>query len=393
MPSPTDPPARAPRPPPEALRRNICVTAEIFALALLAASGLHIMENLLPRIPLFPWMRVGFSYVVILPFLLRFGAGPACALFVARNAVAVLYGGQPLTTFLIGTGSGVAAFLLIGPFVSAANRKGWLGILGASVLMAAAFNLCQLIAVNAALIRHAGFYFQTGPILAWSLFSGAAVALLIRGSHGELAALLSPLTASVSASRSTLPPAPPAPFLCGMALLILLVAAPITALQAAALLVLLLAVPGRFRILLQAWPFFFYLAWLHLFHTSGAFIAGDWITREGLDGFVLHAARLAALILLGRWLTRRFPWQWARDPRSVWLQGFLLALPLMADLFPTSLAFGREAVRRLRARKGGVFAPAFAAWREKMEAAARNAVAAAGSTVGISPAEGKPGTV
>ena len=151
------------------------ITPETFALALVAASSLQIMENLLPRIPLFPWMRVGVSYVVILPFLLRFGPRAAFGLFLARNFIAILYGGQPLTTFLIGSGSGAVAVLGFGGPVAWAHRRGWMGILGAGVLMATAFNLAQLAAVNLTLIRHSGFYFQTGPILAWSLFSGATI--------------------------------------------------------------------------------------------------------------------------------------------------------------------------------------------------------------------------
>ncbi len=344
------------------------------------------MENLLPRIPLFPWMRVGFSYVVILPFLLRFGARPACALFVARNAVALLYGGQPLTTFLIGTGSGIGAFLALGPAVEWSYRRGLLGTLGASVLMASAFNVLQLAAVNATLIRHAGFYFQTGPILAWSLVSGAVVAMLIRGSERELDALFAPLPPGAALPQTNLAASRVEPFLAGLAFLILLACVPDPVLQIPALTLLIMAVPGRGRILLQAWPFFFYLAWLHLLHTPGAYVAGGWLTREGIDHFLAYATRLAALILAGRWLTLRFPWQWARNPRSIWLRGFLLALPMMADIFPSSLAFGREALRRISAGTGGAFAPALTAWRERMLEAASPTARPAG--VGVSSEAG-----
>ena len=177
------------------------------------------MENLLPRLPLFPWMRVGFSYVVILPFLMQYGPRAAFALFLARNLISILYGGQPLTTFLIGSGAGAMTFLAAGPPVAWAYRRGLLGILGASIVLATAFNLSQLAAVNVTLIRHSGFFFQVGPILAWSLVSGAAVAMLIRFSDGELMRLFAPApaaTASAATSdaparkrRGRLPPPPP----------------------------------------------------------------------------------------------------------------------------------------------------------------------------------------
>ncbi|MDB5051758.1 MAG: hypothetical protein JWO30_4829 [Fibrobacteres bacterium] len=350
------------------------VTPEAFALALLIASSLQIMENLLPRIPLFPWMRIGFSYVIILPFMLQYGPRAAFALFLARNFISILYGGQPLTTFLIGTGSGAVAFLGLGQPVTWAYRRGWMGVLGASVLLATGFNVAQLAAVNFTLIRHSGFYFQTGPILAWSLVSGAAVALLIRFSETELAELFSP------AGTGAMPPAAapahsrPGPFLAGLAVLAGLFLVSDFRMQLPVLAILLILMKDRGRILLHAWPFFFYLAWLHLFHTSGAYLLGEWVTREGAYRFALYAARLANLILLGRWLSGRFPWQWAGRSRSPYLRGFLLSLPLFADLFKPSLEFGREMIRRLLAgQRKGVLAPAFDSWREKMQGAAKAA--------------------
>lgn len=354
------------------------VTPEAFALALLVASSLQIMENLLPRLPLFPWMRVGFSYVVILPFLMQYGPRAAFALFLARNLISILYGGQPLTTFLIGSGAGAMTFLAAGPPVAWAYRRGLLGILGASIALASAFNLSQLAAVNVTLIRHSGFFFQVGPILAWSLVSGAAVALLIRFSDGELMRLFAPATASSPASDTPSPDLPPppavpaAPFLAGLILLALLFAVTDIRFQAPLLAVLLAAIPGRFRLLWNTWPFFFYLAWLHLFHTSGEYLFGEWVTREGAEKFALYSVRLANLILLGRWLARRVPWQWMGSSRSPYLRGFLLALPLLPELFAPSLRLGKDILRGLAAgKRAGALAPAFETWKTKMAEAVK----------------------
>lgn len=365
MPSPGE---RAPRP-----------SAEGFALALLIATSLQIMENLLPRLPLFPWMRIGISYAVILPFMIRYGARAAFALMLARNGITLLYG-QPLTTFLIGSGAGAAAFLALGAPVAAFCRRGWLGLVGACVAMSAGFNLAQLIIVNLALIRHAGFYFQLGPLLAWSLISGCLVALLIRFSSEEIDLVMADGPTGTGARPAPIPRGPTdwKPFLAGLALLIALFVLPRFEAQLPALACLLL-VGERFRHLLRAWPFFFYLAWLHLFQGEGVYWLGEWVTREGALAFALHSLRLANFILLGRWLTSRMPWGWAGKSDSPYLRGFLLSLPLLSDLFAPSLEMGRQVIRDWRnGKRKGILAPAFKAWRLRMEAAGRNAAATAG---------------
>ena len=350
------------------------VTPETFALALLVASSLHIIENLLPRIPIFPWMRIGLSYAVILPFLLHFGPKAAFALFLARNGIAFLYGGQPLTTFLIGSASGFLALFGLGHPVAWAYRRGWLGLLGAGILLAAGFNLAQLVLVNMALIRHSGFYFQTGPILAWSLLSGTAVALLIRFSQAELAALFTPGAERAEQESAGREKADVRKFLAGCALLAVLFTVDAFAVQLPVLAALGILTRGGARMVFLAWPFFFYLAWLHLFRTPGQFLIGEWITREGVVQFSVHAARPANFILLGRWLAGHFPWQWAGNSRSPYLRGFLLSLPLLPALVESSLKSGKEMFRRIRAgRRQGLLAPAFETWRKRMDEASAEA--------------------
>ncbi len=358
--------------------RSPKITAESFALALLVTSSLQIMENLIPRIPLFPWMRVGFSYVIILPFLLELGPGAALALLLARNLTAILYGGQPFTTFLIGTGAGAIAIFGLGPMVRFGYKRGWLGIPGASVLLAAGFNMAQLALVKSTLIRHAGFYFLIGPMLAWSLLSGLLVALLIRYSAADLEGmLLSGPGIRPPSNLNVTPLEKPAgrwghwPFVLGLFLLAGLFASKSFYVQGAAFGLLLATSRDRGKILWQSWPFFFYLAYLDLFHTQGVYWIGDWITREGAARFVLQTARLANFILLGRWLSVHFPWGWARRSQSPYLQGFLFSLPLMSGIFKSSLEFGREMGRRLwSGQREGILTHAFDAWRNRMHAAA-----------------------
>lgn len=378
-------PSRLPRSEPAA-SHAVGLTAGVFALALVAASSLQIMEILIPRFPLFPWMRLGLSYIIILPFLLRYGGRAAFALLVARNLITLLYGGQPFSTFLIGTGAGAVALLSIGPLLRAAYSRDLLGITGISVCLASVFNLSQLTLVNLALIRHAGFFVQLGPILAWSLFSGVLVAALIRLSEKEIPAFLTvaPKTASATPQANPLKEGNVWIFLVGLMGMAGILLVPSASLQVTALLVLALVSRDRGKALLVAWPFLFYLAWLHLFHTSGEYLIGDWVTREGLRDFVCHAARLGNLILLGRWVSRRFPWQWTRHSQSgstgrqsLYVQGFLLALPLLPNLFKPSLELGRIVVRKLwTGNHTDAMSPAFSAWRNLLEVPAAPSVEA-----------------
>ena len=362
------------------------ITPQTFALALLMATSFQIMENLLPRIPLFPWMRLGLSYVIILPFLIHFGALPAFLLLLARNLISVLYGGQPFSTFLISSSAGAITFLGIGFVVQKLVQKKGLGMMGASILLAAVFNMAQLALVKWILIQHTGFYFFMGPMLAWSLFSGILVAMIIHYSKNELAELLeiselaplqntldqpadpvfqnpqSEMNHSLSEKNST------RIFWFGLLGLVGLFIGSHLYIQLTALSILLLISKDKGKLLLAAWPFFIYLAWLHLFNTPGQYLYKDWITVEGLNHFSLNALRLANTILLGRLLSKHFPWKWAEGSKSPYLQGFLLSLPLLPEIFSLSLEFGREMFRRLRrGEREGFLSHAFEAWRIKLE--------------------------
>lgn len=359
-------------------RSDTLPTPEIFALCLVAAAGLQVMENILPRFPLFPWMRLGLSYVIILPFLLRYGVRPALALLLARNGMTLLFGGQPLSTFLIGTGAGLASFLVLGGAIRWAYSRRLMGLVGAGVLLASGFNLAQLALVKWTLVRHSGFFVQSGPLLAWSLASGTAVALLIRLSAGEIGQFLSdagmtaPETGEESRSGKTrpgeLPEGRPAYALAAIMAMATLLITDSPSIQATGFL-MFAAISGRdgARTLRQAWPFFFFLAWLHLLRTPGTMLPGGWTTREGLHAFILHGLRLGNLILAGKLASSNIPWRWLGRRESIYIRGFTLALPLMPTLFPRSIALGKEILGDLKAgRRENLLAKPLRAWRLEM---------------------------
>lgn len=362
-------------------------TPEAFALALLLASSLQIMENLVPRVPIFPWLKLGLSYVIIVPFLLRYGAVPAFALLVGRNLLGVLYGGQMFSTFLISTGSGAVAFLVLGLPVAWLFHRKIFGLAGISILLATAFNLSQLFLVERILIRHSGFFFQVGPILVWSVVSALVVAYLIRLSEADLEGAWDRESDTGPTAFGVLPQpdsgsALPHPQTRGthalfaasllLAGFVLGVSSPV--LQAS-ILAVALPVSARvfgmrsratFKMLLASWPLFFYLAWLHLFHTPGRlWVLG--MTREGVTAFALHGLRLLNLVVIGRWLAQTLPLAWMQRSSRPYFRGFLLAVPLLPGLFSFSVAAGRQIAKRwLGGERANLLTPLFDAWKRNL---------------------------
>lgn len=340
------------------LARPLRPSAEAFALSLLLCASLQIMENLLPRLPVFPWLKLGLSHIVLLPFLLRFGPLPASALLLGRNLLTLLFAAGSLSTFLIGTASGLAALLLGGFAVRALLRLRLLGLLGAGMLMAALMNLAQLAVVEGLFIRSKAFYFQLAPMFLWSAVSGAAVAYLALRSRGVLDAVFDlegdaspgPVGAAADLRKSRVP------FFLALGALAGLFLLPGPAAQGAALLALLLFTwqRGVLRVgllnLARSWPWFLYLAILHLLFGEGAYLPGGLITREGLSGFLWFAARLAGLILLGPHLAAAFPRRWLAGSASPYARGTLAVLPLLPGLHGVAITAGRAFFAAFRKR-------------------------------------------
>jgi len=319
----------------------------IRAGALLLAAGLQIAESLVPRVPLFPWLRLGLSWSVILPFLSAFGTLPAIGLFLCRNVLAVAFGSQPPTTFLISSASGAAAILFLGWPIRTALARGWIGWIGAGILQATAFNLLQLFLVTWLLVGHGGYLFQMGPILAWSTISGAVVAWM--ASRWFPPDAWEELTASCpQASQVAIVPTAWRMEAVWWSVVCLAPAfldkpGPVLSILAGcALFALLGKRSADIKLLLHAWPFFFFLAWFHLLDTPGHLMGVGGVTREGVDSFLVHAGRLGVFLLGGRNLFRILPWN-SFLSRSPWARAVSIALPLLPGLFQASTATAREA--------------------------------------------------
>jgi uncharacterized membrane protein len=332
------------------------ISPEIFAVCLLLAASLQIMENLLPKVPIFPWLRLGLSYLIMLPFMIRFGVGPTLWLFLCRNLISLIYGGQIFSSFLISTLSGLTTLGLVGPPALWAYRQRLIGLVGFSILLATVFNLVQLQTVFIVYIRHGDFFFQLPPMLIWSVVTGGLTAFLIHQSRRGLAQLFEKgigvafiKSTSDSGETSAVRIASAA---TAAVLFIVIIVLPHASLQLGTLLGLLAFTRVRYlKALVHAWPFLFFIAWLHLFRTDGVYLYKDWITREGLNAFLLHSLRTVNLILCGQWLAGYIPGFLRRRRDNPYLEGMMYALPLLPVLFGLSIAMGRAFFKRLRQRR------------------------------------------
>lgn len=329
--------------------------AETLAVCLILACSLQIMENLLPKIPIFPWLKLGLAWWILLPFLIRFGVRHTLMLFLFRNLITLLYGGQIFSSFLISSSAGLVSIALAGSILRALYRNNRLGLIGFSVVMAATFNVVQLGVVNQLLIQHSEFYYQLPPILLWSTVSGSLIALLVYRSQQALEGLFSAELVLPERSAVQQPAEISAgnllPVLLGVAFLGLILYVDQTAVQAGFIIVLLLL--SRFRnlkVLIFAWPFYLYIAFLHLFRTEGVYILGEWITQEGLDAFLYYTARTTGIILCGQWIAPFIPALVRNRYGNRYLKGFTYALPILPAIFGISIALGRDLLKRIGKR-------------------------------------------
>jgi hypothetical protein len=261
----------------------------------------------------------------------------------------VAFGGQPPTTFLISSLSGTFALLVLGEPIRRGLARGWIGWIGAGILQATAFNLLQLFLVTWLLVGHGGYLFQMGPILAWSVVSGAVVAWMAARWFPPHA--WEQLTASCPDSPGEARPETAWRIRAAWWIAVCLVPAfldrsvPVLAILAGCAFYAVFR--RRYRdlsLLVQAWPFFFFLAWFHLLDTPGHLLGATGVTREGVESFLVHAGRLGVFLLGGRNLFRVLPWA-TFLAGSPWARATSIALPVLPRLFQAATTSARESWR------------------------------------------------
>jgi heptaprenyl diphosphate synthase len=316
---------------------------------------LQLADHFMPKIPLFPWLKLGLSHLVVLPFLLRYGAMPALALGLGRNLLTFMVAGTPLTSVMVGMFAVLVSVGLVGALLRPLVRYGLLGWVGLGIASALAHNGAQLALVEWLLVGHTGFYFQLAPLILWSLISGTLMALLAAAAmpfwnrlFDASHFLASSGSVETVTSAESGNPAKPNHLALWAWLSLVGLTLVLSQLETQALLFLCTALItfkttlySGFRPLRGTWALLVLMAWLHLFNGEGHYI--EWpawlaglnrlgMTREGWQQFGIAALRLLTLALAGPQVLRHLPRDWLAQSSSTYVRGLCLALPALLVL-------------------------------------------------------------
>jgi len=127
---------------------------KIVTISLLAGISvvIYALESFIPS-PV-PWLRYGFSHIIILFALLFFGLREALLIFIVRTLVGSLIVGRLFSpTFFFGLGGGFSALLVMAGLLYTLKGRG-LGIVGISVSGAWINSLVQMLIAAVLFARH-----------------------------------------------------------------------------------------------------------------------------------------------------------------------------------------------------------------------------------------------
>lgn len=288
-------------------------------LALLLAFGItaNLVEMALPRIPIFPWIRLGLAQIFTLAVIILYSPAEGIRFSVLRTVVAGFLSGMPLTSFLFSGLAGIFAAAVMGLLWWSFGRRGILGVVGISVAGAVCHNLAQIAVAYSMFVKSAAFLWQVPWALLFSLVSGCIVGLL---------------TVPVVQAFSQAGPIdikggaqiPVEPSTRRKALFVSLIASFVAVFFAdhwsgfAVLFSLLIPLLVSLRVIrkdvqtavLRFWGLFFWIAATQLLFTPGRYLVPP-ITYEGLNQAVLLSLRLLFCVLVSVALQKSGGMDWA----------------------------------------------------------------------------------
>jgi uncharacterized membrane protein len=149
-------------------QRDIAVrTLWIFVAVAIAA-----VEALIPRIPLFPWLKPGFSNVVTILWIIEYGTADALLFSFLRVWISGFYVGFSLFSLGLGLCGAACATLSMGLLWRCLGSRRWLGTVGLGICGACFHNAGQLAALALLLGEAEKLLVQVPVMLGASLVFG-----------------------------------------------------------------------------------------------------------------------------------------------------------------------------------------------------------------------------
>jgi len=284
-------------------------------LWIFVAVAISAVEALIPRIPLFPWLKPGFSNAVTILWIMEYGTVDALLFSFLRVWISGFYVGFSLFSLGLGLCGAACATLSMGLLWESLGRRRWLGTVGLGICGACFHNAGQLAAL-ALLLKEADKLFVQVPVM-------LAASLVFGGLTGWIVVPLGRFLAARS-HRHLLPEsaAPVEKNVSGISLfasigilafsLGLLAIQRLWVLTACAVLATILAVAATRnfstvlrRGILRFWMLFFFIAFTNLLHPSGTILWHlPFLTREAALDTAAQWLRLWSWLALAALLTK-----------------------------------------------------------------------------------------
>jgi len=137
------------------------------------AVGINALEYMLPRIPVFPWLKPGLANIVTIIWILRWGAADALLFSVVRSWITSFYFGFSLVSLGLSLSGGLVSAAGMGALWLIFGRRGWLGLAGLGIAGAVLHNTGQLCGVYLFIAATPVLWYQVPFMLSASLVFGA----------------------------------------------------------------------------------------------------------------------------------------------------------------------------------------------------------------------------
>ena len=334
------------------------------ALMLLAVS-INALEYMLPRIPVFPWLKPGLANIVTIIWILRWGAADAMLFSIVRSWITSFFFGFSLLSLGLSLSGCLVSAAGMGALWLLFGRRGWLGLAGLGIAGAVLHNTGQLCGVYLFIAAAPVLWYQVPFMLCASLVFGALTGFF---AYTLLPVLIT--TASATAAFNAMR-VDNGLLRCVAGVGLLAASIGITVLHSpvvlgmCALLATLLScwlTQGNISVFLlpavRFWLLFVFVAVMYLFFSYGRTFAGlPFVTYEGIQETLLQWLRLWTWIEMSIVLTRL---EFNRVVLNAAIRHMpfgratLIASLLALELFPAFVALP-ESLRRAAAGTAGLY--------------------------------------